>query len=199
VIVDSELIAEVRDELHPGERVLWAGRARPLRFVLRDSYRLLAGLGSLAVLALMIFIFSQFFGGFGFRSVNGGFSFSSFFSLFWLIAVIAVLASAAPIVADYLRARRMVYAVTDRRLLIVTLPALWWGRSVQSFGAGDIRGLTRRMHGDSTGDVIFSSETYSVRRRYGYSTRTRDVGFFGIPDAREVEELISRTFRPDVY
>lgn len=195
--VDSLMADEVNSERRPGERLLWTGRPQPLRYVLRDIPRLLGALGTLAVGIVMVLLFSQFWNGFGFSiTINEGFNpFAQFSTLFLVIIGLVIIGGAGPLLVDYLKAGRMVYALTDQRLLIVTLPALWWGRSVQSYGPTDIRALARRMHGEDSGDVVFSSEIYQVRRRYGYSTRSRDVGFFGIPDARRVEQLILDTFK----
>lgn len=195
---ENQLTDDIRSELQPGERLLWCGKPAPIRVMLRDGARLLGMLGSIVAVVFMIGIFTLFLRDMGPVNVTDGlFGFGMFNTILGLMIIIIVLASAAPMLNDYLRAGRQVYAVTDQRLMIVTLPALWWGHSVQSFGPQDIRALTRRTHSNGTGDVIFSSETYRVRRKYGYSTRTRDVGFFGIPDAREVEQLIIRTFQQE--
>jgi hypothetical protein len=198
VWTDSQLTGDISAELQPGERLLWCGKPAPARVMLRDGARLLGTLGSIIAVVVMIGVFSLFIRDMGPSSrTNDPFGFGLFNTIFGLVVVIIILASAAPLLNDYLRAGRQVYAVTDQRLMIVTLPALWWGHSIQSFTPQEIQALTRRMHGNGTGDVIFSSESYRVRRKYGYSTRTRDVGFFGIPDAREVEQLIIRTFQQE--
>ncbi len=195
--VDSFMSDEVNSERQPGERILWTGRPQPFRYVMRDMPRILRALGTLGIGVVVLLVFSQFWNGFGVGfNLSGGFNpFSQFSTLFLLVVALVLIGGVGPSVVDYLKAGRIVYAITDQRLLIITLPALWWGRSVRSFSQSDIRALARRMHGDDVGDVVFSSESYQVRSKYGYRTYTREVGFFGIPDARRVEQLILDTFK----
>lgn len=195
--VDSLMSDEVNSEIQPGERILWTGRPQPLRYVMRDMPRILGALGTLGIGVVVLLVFSQFWNGMGvgFRISEGFNPFAQFNTMFLLVAVLIILGGVGPAAMDYLKAGRIVYAITDQRLLIITLPALWWGRSVQSYGQSDLRAVARRMHGDDIGDVVFSSESYQVRSKYGYRTRTREVGFFGVPEARRVEQLILDTFK----
>lgn len=195
--VDSLMSDEVNSEIQPGERILWTGRPQPLRYVMRDMPRILGALGTLGIGVVVLLVFSQFWNGMGvgFRISEGFNPFAQFNTMFLLVAVLIILGGVGPAALDYLKAGRIVYAITDQRLLIITLPALWWGRSVQSYGQHDLRAVARRMHGDDIGDVVFSSESYQVRSKYGHRTRTREVGFFGVPEARRVEQLILDTFK----
>lgn len=195
--VDPEIQAAIDEERQLDERVLWTGKPNPLRFAMREPARLLGALGSVLMAGLFLFIFSQFFGEalpISFNTERSTMPFGGFSSFFILILVLIVGSSVGPVILDFLKAGRMVYAVTTKRLMIVTLPWAWWGKSVQSFGENDIQMLSRS-GSDEQGDLVFASESYRVRQKYGYSTRTRKVGFFGIPDVRTVEQLVMTTFK----
>lgn len=88
--------------------------------------------------------------------------------------------------------KRTVYAISDQRLLIIRD---LMKRKVTSYGANDIDVVERRERRDGSGDVIFRREEVRKlkhhhdpqgKRRIG----EREVGFFGVPDVRRVEEAI---------
>ncbi|MGI9436559.1 MAG: hypothetical protein ACR2Q4_17315 [Geminicoccaceae bacterium] len=88
--------------------------------------------------------------------------------------------------------RHVVYAISDRRLLIIRD---WPRRRVTSYGPDDIDVVERRERGDGSGDVIFRREEHRKlrhhhdpqgKRRVG----EREIGFFGVPDVRQVEDAI---------
>ncbi len=89
-------------------------------------------------------------------------------------------------------AKRTVYAISDQRLLIIRH---LWNRKVTSYGPEDIDAVERRERRDGSGDVIFRREEIKKlnhhhdrhgKRRVG----EREVGFFGVPEVRRVEEAI---------
>ncbi len=80
-------------------------------------------------------------------------------------------------------AHRIVYAVTDRRLMIVHDLA---GRWVESFGRSDINALDIAERSDGSGDVVFWERV--VRGEESDETRRR--GFFGIAAVRDVARLV---------
>lgn len=88
--------------------------------------------------------------------------------------------------------RRTVYAISDRRLLIVRDLLK---RRVTSYGPEDIDVVERRERRDGSGDIIFRREEIRKlkhhhdpqgKRRVG----EREVGFFGVPEVRLVEEAV---------
>ena len=100
-----------------------------------------------------------------------------------------------PIIAAA-RARKTVYAITDRRLLIITSGL----RSVRvdSYPLDSINILERTDRANGYGDIVFHKETEPTRvvtgflyyeKQGGGVTRT---GFLGIPEVRKVEEAIQR-------
>lgn len=99
--------------------------------------------------------------------------------------------------APFRRAKRgaeTVYAITDRRLLVLSGGST---RRVRSFGPEDINTLERREHDDGSGDVIFRRELRDLPaiRRHDHRPRyrrrrERRIGFFNIPDVRRVEAAV---------
>lgn len=162
-------------ELQPGETILWTGKPLASRIALQNRQALVTGVLALAALYVVLTgvaaasIFSFFIFGCGFT---------------WLAALFMLLPLyyfARP-VSDYLAAGRTIYAVTDRRALIIK-PG-FGGKTVQSYN--HIEQIERRELSGGKGDLIFASETQPARSR----ARQRKIGFFGIANPREVEQLM---------
>ncbi|HEU4327134.1 MAG TPA: hypothetical protein VFS21_28600 [Roseiflexaceae bacterium] len=79
-----------------------------------------------------------------------------------------------------------VYAITDRRLIIIQPASLSPGTETHSYGRRDISQLRVREQPDGSGDLLFSKE----QRSRG----TVDVGFLGVADVAGVRRLILDTF-----
>ena len=195
--------------MSPGERLYWVGRPNPMRLARRNLTRPLFGL---FWTAMVYFMFTQVrsFGS-GFRSPFSS-SFSNFATIFQLMLGVFFLIGLGMIFSplwNYLKARFTVYALTDERALIINrLPT----QNVRSYSTRNIDKVERR-GSEFEGDVIFGSETrtytYNNRNNQGGininfsdggtnvnfgGDRTRTVtipiGFFGITQPREVENLI---------
>lgn len=195
-ISDPRLQAKVEPELLAGEDLYWVGQPNPVNMALKGAPQFLFGI---LWMGMLFFIFGQAFGmmRFDFGGMNG---FGGIFALFPLIFLGAGLSMLGSPLWYYLKATSTVYAVTNRRALILSGV---FSQSVQSFGENDIEFIKRRTRGES-GDVLFAREHRT--RRSSSSTgisRTRhytvDIGFFGIPNVREVEAMMLETFRPDDY
>jgi hypothetical protein len=100
-----------------------------------------------------------------------------FFVLFGLFAL------GAPFIAHQ-NARKTLYAVTGKRLLIVRL-----GRSpvAESFVLPELPFLECREGKEGTGDLVFSSRESSDSEG---GTRVVEIGFLGVRDVRTVERLV---------
>lgn len=168
-------------ELQHGEQVLWVGRPTPLRILLQNGEALVTGVLAVAALLVLLFAFpvtgilSFFFFGCGFPWV---------FLFFFLLPFYYF---ARP-VSEYLSAERTVYAVTNRRVLIIK-PKLR-GKVVKSYNR--VAQVERRDLSGGSGDLIFGSET-EARGRSSHRLKTRKIGFFGIANVREVERLLLET------
>jgi hypothetical protein len=86
------------------------------------------------------------------------------------------------------RAARTLYALTNRRALIVTL-----GRrghvTVRSFEPERLMDLQRNQNADNSGDVVF---TQDVGYRGDRAKNVLDVGFLAIHDVKRVEEMVRK-------
>jgi hypothetical protein len=160
-----------RGELHPGEILRWVGRPDPVALARsRQGY----------------FWFGLLFLGFSILWETGAAKDSDVrpFMLLWGVPFIlcgAGMVLYAP--ASLWLAHRIVYAVTDRRLMIVHDLA---GRRVESFGRSDINALDITERLDGSGDVVFWERV--VRGGEGDETRRR--GFFGTAAVRDVARLV---------
>ena len=88
--------------------------------------------------------------------------------------------------------RHTVYAISDRRLLIVQT---WPRRRVTSYGPDDIDVVERQERRDGSGDLIFRREEYrKLRHHHDPQSKRRvgerAIGFFGVPDVRRLEEAV---------
>lgn len=88
--------------------------------------------------------------------------------------------------------RHTVYAISDRRLLIIRN---WPRRRVTSYGPEDIDVVERREQKDGSGDLIFRHEE---RQQLGHHQDAagkrrmsqRPVGFFGVADVKRLEKAV---------
>jgi hypothetical protein len=162
-------------ELQHGESVLWVGKPLPSRIALQNRQALVTGVLALAALFVL-------FSGFSAAAIFSFFIFGCGFTWLGLLFLLLPFYYFARPVYDYLMAERTIYAVTDRRALIIK--PKFGGRIIQSYNR--IQNIERRELSGGKGDLIFASETQPTRSR----ARSRKVGFFGIPNAREVEQLM---------
>jgi len=91
------------------------------------------------------------------------------------------------------RARRTIYALTDRRA-IVWEPG-WFGNStVRSYSGAGLGHIARIERRDGAGDLVLEEFTTYGRDSQGHTTsQTTRRGFLAIDDVRGVEELVRRT------
>lgn len=190
---DAYRIAE--QEMLPGEELLWAEKPLPGRVALQS---LPSALLAIPFLLVALVIFRQFLGfGMGHLMPGGMMGGGSIFSIVIGVFVLVGLWMVLSPLWSYRQGGNTVYAITDRRALIIT------GGRVQSYGASDIEVIERRAREDGVGDVIFRYDVipYSSRNSVtGFNdtrTRRKPVGFFGVQDAYRVEALLLDVFRPD--
>ncbi len=186
--MDEQLPASLQQilqrELDPDELLIWQARPAPLSLVLASSSRFLFG--------IPFFAFSVFWtwmatGGLA----NGrtphatGFGWFGFLwgGMFMLIGASMLL---SPLWAWWV-ARHTLYAITDRRALLIEAP---FRRTIQTFADERLSTIVRRENASGSGDIIF--ERQASRGGKG-RTVYRDVGFFGLTDAKRVEQLLRAT------
>jgi hypothetical protein len=156
-------------ELGEGENLLWSGQADALR-IMR---------GSLPVLFIAIPLLVVFLLGIYGIFMIGPLSPSSIpIVLFLVLLLLPGLLLASIPYRTYRRSQRIIYAVTDRRVLIITAGEK---RSVMSFGRADIGAIERIEGSGEKGDIVFGWQ--------------RNIRFTGVPHVRMVEQILFRTFK----
>lgn len=178
-MAEPSALSIAQREMRSGERLIWADRPAPGRLALTVWPASLFGLPFAGFAAFWIFGALEATAG-----EQGAFSFFPLFGLPFLLIGLGIVLT--PVWA-WIGAKKTVYAISSDRLVIIN------GRSVRSFEPDEIDDLERREHADGSGDVIFRREYRRSRgRRGGRRTRVRKIGFYGIPDARRVEDEIRR-------
>lgn len=178
---DAQLRAQ--SELQSGESLLWTGPADPRRA---------------AVTALPAAVFGIPFAGFALFWMNMAYrgthnlarahnSFASGFSVFPLFGVPFLLIGVGIVLAPlwaYLKGRNGVYAVTNRRVMIITGTT---SRAVKSLMPNDIAEVAHRERPDGSGDVLIRT---NATTRTNNMTSQITVGLYGVPSVKEVAALV---------
>jgi hypothetical protein len=179
----SDVQLSAQSELQGGESLLWSGPANP---------------GRSAMSALPAALFGIPFAGFAFfwmstayhstrnlanrhNALPSGFSAFPLFGLPFLLIGLAMIFS--PLFV-YLKGRSGVYAVTNRRVMLISGTST---RSVKSIIPNDIAEVDHRERPDGTGDVLIRTNSV-MRTNNGTSQIT--VGLYGVPNVKEVAGLV---------
>lgn len=178
--IDLEAQQTVQAQLESGERLLWHGRPDPKRQLFGALLIMLFGIPWTAFSVFWVGAASGLF--WGERQIG-------WFSLFGLFGVPFVLVGLGMLTAPYWTyrtAQRTVYALTNRRALIISGDRT---RKIQSFAGTDIDLIERTERADGKGDVMFAT--------VANDKNLQRVGFLGITDARRVERLLLDHFKRD--
>ena len=174
-------------ELGRGERVAWLGRPEPV-----DRAFDFVGDFFIGVVLLPLALWMMIDGTGDVRidaagqvsTTGSGVSSPFFIVLGAMFLAAAARMFLAPLLAWW-KARRTLYAVTDRRAVL--LEATVRHTRIQSFSGDALIGAIRRESSDGIGDLIFERE---ASRGSKGRTMYRDVGFHKIKDVRFVHDLL---------
>ncbi len=169
--------------LQPEERLLWSGRPDPRRFALQTLPIFILGVPWIA------FAIYWIASALGFRMPDfSGENPLGFWPLFGLVFILMGLVLMALPGLAYRRANRTVYAITDRRCLIITAGDRTY---VDAYGEEDIGSIRRieRRHG--TGDLVFTASASGAAKDV---SRIRKAVFYGIRGVSQAEETARRAF-----
>src|SRR5262245_25640227 len=174
-----EIEQTLNAQLDPGEGLLWSGAPNPGRMALSTLPATVFGIPFTGFAAFWMYTAFTMTSKPG--SPPGPWMFFPLFGIPFLLIGLGMLT--APLWA-FLAAARTLYAVTNKRAMIVSRV---FSTSVRSYLHADIHDLQRVERGGGEGDVFFANR--DIVTRSGGVVRKR-IGFLGIPDVRSVEQLI---------
>lgn len=195
----SELVSALDAELRPGERVVWAGRPKVWRAAIGNA--IIPCLFGIPFLGFAIFWTSMAIwigsaagrqgpdGGAGAGGADTANTPAWFYWGFPLFGIPFILIGAGLVSSPYWAARRFrrtVYAVTDRRAVVLAS-----GRTtrVRSWEPDEIRAPKKTRRADGSGDLLFVDATF-VSPRGGHVVAAGGEGFFAIEDVDGAETAI---------
>lgn len=186
---EAEMQRTVLAELAPGERIKWLGKPDPAQYA-RQAL-------PMVIFGIPWTLFALFWEGGAIqpalqgidRAGGPGMAFSIMFPLFGLPFIGIGIGMLTSPIWYRRKAANTIYAVTDRRALMISGSGT---RTVQSYDRSAIGTLTRKERGDGSGDLLFGGETPAVQ--WGNSRRSSSnqttPGFYGIRTVRQVEQLL---------
>ncbi len=210
----QDMDSVIANELEEGERVLWTGRPHPSSRARGSQTRIF---GILAIVYGVLGIFFIVIGLIAAVTTSPHSMLGLLLGLSIPGGIFIILAIVFGIVAAVYRPnlKGAVYAITEQRIITATT-----GRAliVYSYGKDDISSLTRIEQKDGSGDLIFTANSqaapygigYNAYRGYGGYSAGNTTGsnagtigrasanagrFLGIPNVREVERIVRRTFK----
>jgi hypothetical protein len=167
----------VRGELNPGEKLLWCG-APELGPFIREATNWIAVPAAFPVAG-----FGLYWTWMPLREWLG-YGSLLFFLFGSLVLSISVAMASAPLWSRR-KATRTLYAVTDRRLMVISRTR---GRTTASYHPQDLGVVERRDAADGVGSVVFN--VVRERDEDGNPFITDEHGFFSIANVRQVERLV---------
>lgn len=186
--IPAEILDRVEAELMAGERLLWVGQPDPgQRIFAEDTERLMITSSILTALLLALGV--------------------SFFLappqvllplIVGLLVLVVVGGFLATIAENYVRARRRIYAITDRRALIISG---LFKTEIRSYSRHNIGFIERHIRKGDNGDLLFAKGERD--RAVGIAPFIRrqmveqKIGFFAIDNIREVEAIMLEAFQGD--
>jgi hypothetical protein len=186
-----DLATRVEEELESGERLLWTGQPRPGRFFLQSLPAFLFGIPWTMFAVFWTLLASGMFFGQDAPGPEGpgGQESMGLFALFGVPFILIGLGLLSSPFWAHRKAKRTVYAITEKRALIFEGGM---GTKVRSFAASALDSLERTERADGSGDIVFERQYY---RGHKGGQRVRTIGFLGIRAVREVEQLLEEARR----
>jgi len=186
----SELSPQLRTlvdaEIRSGERIIWLDQPIPGRMARSTLPIVLFGIPWTA------FAIFWMAGASGFKrpDFSHGFGFFPLFGVPFVLIGFGMLSS--PFWARR-SSRRSIYVLTDKRAIVIR--GTWRGSiTVRSFERERLTDLQRKQNADGSGDLIFARD---VRRDSDGDRYSTDVGFLGIRDVKNVEDMVRSLVKRD--
>ena len=189
----DELRQAIEPELEKDESVVWTGRPDPAKFSREVMRACLLVLATIVLLGVVSFVVLSHFS----RFIN-----TRVPAVLMLGSMVAYLVLTAPWSYQQ-RIRRTVYAITNRRVMIhrgvgwslfwlEAMPDLY--RQFVAFDARQVRGRRRIQRYPGRTDLIFGGESHLYMTGKGQLRDWIQVGFLGLANFDEVDELLDRQF-----
>ncbi len=180
----SEAQFMVQSELQSGESLQWTGTADPARAAISALPAALFGV-PFAGFALF-WITAAYRGSHAISKssnnpIGGVFSFFPLFGLPFLFIGLGIVF--APLLA-YFKAQKTAYAVTDKRVLVITGGRT---RTIKSCTPADIVSVDHRERAGGTGDVVIRTNSLMQTSN---SISQSTVGLLGVSNVKEVARLV---------
>ena len=173
---NQALVQPLQPELEQGEHLLWVGQEDAQRSALQSTPVFLFAIPWTAGTAHFMWSWP-----------HHDWASLLFQGSFVLLGILMLLTP----LWTYLLARRTVYGITDRRVILLTQT---WTRTVQSYGEREITNLVRTERADGSGDLAFAKRETSDGDG---GRKSVDVKLIGVPKVREVERLLQATFKKE--
>lgn len=194
----------VENELFDNEHLMWWGKPKPTSMIRSSDTGDVIGGVFIVGFTVFFILFSSNIMGAGFNSFGGGFGpefdlFRVFFFSIPLFMLGGGLWQASKPLRRIYQGQHTIYALTDQRAMIIT-KSVMGSINVRSFYPRDIERVQRSSRADGTGDVIFATDEVTRYRSSSSGSRRRPYtvtipqGFFGIQDARYVEDVMIQLF-----
>jgi len=167
-------------ELKAGEVMRWSAAPSPARLSRRALPMVLFGVPWTAFALFWIAGAS----GFKVPDFRHGFNWFPLFGLPFILIGFGMLSSPLWIRRQ---AKQTGYFITNQRALILERKA-FGGCRIRSFLPSQLASLERTQLADGSGDIILDRE---LRSSGNNGSRTTEIGFFGIPEVRNVEALLA--------
>ena len=177
---DAQLRAQ--SELQPGENLYWTGNADPRRAAITALPASLFGL-PFAGFALF-WISTALHATHGLGRSN---AFTKSFSIFPIFGLPFLLVGVGMVLAPlwaFLKGCNTVYAVTDKRVMIITGSGT---RVVKSCTPADIASVDYRERPDGSGDIVIATNS---QIRTNNSVSQIKVGLYGVSNVKEVARQV---------
>ena len=162
-----------RSVLEPREKIVWKGRPTPIESIQTGWFEAMFGL---------------FFFGFAVFWTVGASVAGGLFGLFGIPFMVVGGWKLTKPLRTWLRARKTYYAVTNRRILIITRSN---GYQVASIYAHEFNRFARKDKGDGAGSIRFRKSFMRTRRGSQEMTSFAD-GLWGVADVRGADRAISK-------
>ena len=172
--VDHQIYQQVSQELQQGEKIEWVGQPHPGRYA--------GGSVKIVLFAIPWTAFALFWmaaaAGFRIPDFRDGFDFFPLFGLPFLIIGIGMFLKP---LREYFKAHRIVYAITNRRAIILQFGKR---KKITGWSLDEIGQITRVENTEGIGDLYFSVNTPIIANRTGRFGR---IGFRAIYQPKQAE------------